>query len=223
MSILKLLSTDPQGQRWIPTQYPHVEEQLLHVPAVFVNSPKSKIPVLVERHNPLHEYAKPVPMFQVRVKQGPKDGERILGRLGGSKRLVGLRLEPDPELAAEACRRHGERIVVSIDARDGIVAVEGWREATDEHADDLLRKLASLGVQRFVYTDIERDGKLQSPNYESIQAMIAASDAPIIAAGGVAEVSHLVRLADLGAEAAIIGLALYDGRVSLPEALAAVG
>ncbi len=87
----------------------------------------------------------------------------------------------EPELAAEACRRHGERIVVSIDARGGIVAVEGWREATEERADDLLRNLAALGVQRFVCTDIERGGKLQSPNYESIRAMIGASEAAIIA------------------------------------------
>ena len=161
----------------------------------------------------------------VQVAGGVRDLDAVDSWLaaGADRVILGTAAVRDPELAAEACRRHGERIVVSIDARDGIVAVEGWREATDERADDLLRKLASLGVQRFVYTDIERDGKLQSPNYVSIQAMIAASDAPIIAAGGVADVSHLLRLAELGAEAAIVGLALYDGRVSLPDALAAVG
>ncbi len=142
---------------------------------------------------------------------------------GAERVVLGTAALHDPDLVAEACRRHGERIVVSIDARDGVVAVEGWREATSERAEALLPRLAALGVRRFVYTDINRDAMLQSPNYEAIETMIAASEAAVIAAGGVAEVAHLVRLAELGAEGAIVGLALYDGRLTLPEALAAVG
>ncbi|MCH8026401.1 MAG: tRNA-dihydrouridine synthase, partial [Chloroflexi bacterium] len=160
----------------------------------------------------------------VQVAGGVRDLDAIGGWLaaGADRVVLGTAAVRDPELAAEACRRHGERIVVSIDARDGIVAVEGWREATEEQAEELLRRLAALGVRRFVYTDIDRDAMLQSPNYEAIETMVAASEAAVIAAGGVAEVAHLVRLAELGVEGAIVGLALYDGRLALPEALAAV-
>ncbi len=127
-----------------------------------------------------------------------------------------------PNLVAEACRRHGERIVVSIDARDGVVATGGWRETTGERAEEVLQGLAELGVQRFVYTDISRDGTLTSPNFETIEALVEATQAAIIASGGVAELAHLVRLAGLGVEGAIVGRALYDGRVDLREALAAI-
>lgn len=160
----------------------------------------------------------------VQVAGGVRDLDAVARWLaaGADRVVLGTAVLRDPELAAEACRRHGERIVVSIDARDGIVAAEGWREATDLRADELLRRLAELGVQRFVYTDIARDGTLTSPNFEVIEALLRVTDAKLIAAGGVAEVAHLVRLAELGVEGAIVGRALYDGRVALPEALAAV-
>lgn len=160
----------------------------------------------------------------VQVAGGVRDLDAIDTWLaaGADRVVLGTAAARDPDMAAEACRRHGERIVVSIDARDGLAAVEGWRESTSQRAADLLRELSELGVRRFVYTDIARDGKLTSPNYDAIAEMVAATDAPVIAAGGVAEVAHLVRLAELGVEAAIVGMALYDGRLSLPDALAAV-
>ena len=77
-------------------------------------------------------------------------------------------------------------------------------------------------MRRFVYTDIARDGTLTSPNFEAVDAFVRATDAAVIAAGGVAEAAHLVRLAELGVEAAIVGRALYDGGLRLPDALAAV-
>ncbi|MEX0785625.1 MAG: 1-(5-phosphoribosyl)-5-[(5-phosphoribosylamino)methylideneamino]imidazole-4-carboxamide isomerase [Dehalococcoidia bacterium] len=160
----------------------------------------------------------------VQVAGGVRDLAAVEGWLaaGADRVVLGTAAVRDPEMAAEAASRHGERIVVSIDARDGIVAVEGWREGTSEQADVLLGKLAELGVPRFIYTDISRDAMLQSPNYESIAAMVAASGAPVIAAGGVAEVEQLARLAEIGVEGAIVGMALYDGRIALPDALAAL-
>ncbi len=142
--------------------------------------------------------------------------------IGADRVILGTAAVRDPELAAEAARRHGDRIVVSIDARGGVVAVEGWREETKLDAESFLKTLSALGVPRFVYTDINHDAMLDAPNYEMVEKMIAATERPIIAAGGVADVENLVRLAELGVEGAIIGLALYDGRVKLPEALAAV-
>ena len=142
---------------------------------------------------------------------------------GASRVVLGTAVVREPELAAEAVRRHGgERIVVSVDAKDGLVATDGWTSTTEVRAEELIQRLAGLGVRRFVYTDILRDGTLTSPNYEAIEALLKSTDAALIAAGGVAEVAHLVRLAELGAEGVIVGRALYDGRVDLPEALAAV-
>ena len=160
----------------------------------------------------------------VQVAGGIRDLDAIQGWLdaGADRAVLGTAAIRDPEFAAEAARRHGERVLVSIDARDGVVATDGWRRSADVQAEELLRRLAALGVRRFAYTDIGRDGTLQSPNFEAVETLVAATDAPIIAAGGVAEVAHLVRLAELGVEGVIVGLAFYDGRLRLPEALAAV-
>ena len=160
----------------------------------------------------------------VQVAGGIRDLAAIEGWLeaGADRVVLGTAAIRDPEFAAEAARRHGERVLVSIDARDGVVATDGWRRSTDLQAEELLRRLAALGVKRFAYTDIGRDGTLGSPNFEAVETMVAATDAPIIAAGGVAEVAHVVRLAELGAEGVIVGMALSDGRLRLPEALAAV-
>ena len=160
----------------------------------------------------------------VQVAGGVRDHDAIDTWLaaGADRVVLGTAAVRDPEFAGEAARRHGERIVVSIDARDGLVATEGWREGTGEQAEALLLRLAALGVRRFVCTDIARDGTLTSPNFEAVEALVKASPVAIIAAGGVAEVAHLVRLAELGVEGAIVGLALSDGRLDLREALAAV-
>ena len=161
----------------------------------------------------------------VEVAGGVRDIESVQRWVdaGADRVVLGTAAVRRPELAEEAHRAYGERIVVSIDAKDGLVAAQGWEETTDVRAEELLRQLAAAGVPRFIYTDISRDGTLTSPNYDAVEAMVKASSAKVIAAGGVAEVSHLVRLSELGAEGAIVGLALYDGRIDLAEALAAVG
>jgi phosphoribosylformimino-5-aminoimidazole carboxamide ribotide isomerase len=161
----------------------------------------------------------------VQVAGGVRDLDAVERWLaaGAARVVLGSAVARDPQLAAEASKRYGERILVSIDARDGLVAADGWLESTGARADELLRELAALGVPRFVYTDITRDGTLTAPNFEVIEALVSAVEAPLIAAGGVAAVAHLVRLAALGVEGAIVGRALYDGAVRLPEALAAVG
>ncbi len=165
--------------------------------------------------------AVPVP---VQVAGGVRDLDAIERWLasGADRVVLGTAAVRDPALAAQAARRHGERLVVSVDGRDGYFAAQGWREQTDQRVEDLLRRFFELGVQRFIYTDIGVDGTLTAPNYGAVAALVQATPAKLIAAGGVAEVEHLVRLADLGVEGAIVGRALYEGRVRLPEALAAV-
>jgi phosphoribosylformimino-5-aminoimidazole carboxamide ribotide isomerase len=141
---------------------------------------------------------------------------------GADRIVLGTAAVRDPQLAAEAVRRHGKRIAVSVDGRDGFFAGDGWREQTSQRVDELLRRFYELGVRRVIYTDIAVDGTLTSPNYDAIESLLRATPAKLIAAGGVAEVAHLVRLAEIGVEGAIVGRALYEGRVRLPEALEAV-
>jgi phosphoribosylformimino-5-aminoimidazole carboxamide ribotide isomerase len=140
---------------------------------------------------------------------------------GADRVVLGTAALRDEGLVREACRRYGERIVVSLDARDGILKAQGWTESTGERAEDALRRLEALGVRRFVFTDIGRDATLTSPNLEAIGALLSITKAALIASGGVASVEHIARLAELGVEGVIVGMALYDGRLRLPDALAA--
>ncbi len=115
-----------------------------------------------------------------------------------------------------------ERIVAGIDAREGKVAIRGWREVTAVRAVDLGRELAGLGVERAVYTDIARDGMLSGPNIDAIATMAAETGLRIIASGGMSRLEDVRALLSLGeqVEGAIIGQALYTGSIDLRAALA---
>jgi phosphoribosylformimino-5-aminoimidazole carboxamide ribotide isomerase len=128
----------------------------------------------------------------------------------------------DRALVAELARAYGEQLVVALDTRDGRVAVRGWTEASEWTMLDLARELIGCGVRRFLHTDVERDGALTSPNFASLEALIALGT-PVIASGGVADLDHIRRLREIGAEAAIVGRALYEGTVDLREAMALAG
>jgi len=127
-----------------------------------------------------------------------------------------------PSMLAGALARFGEAIVVGVDARGRRVAVHGWREQSGEKAEELMLRLAAMGVRRFVYTDIARDGTLRGPNVAATARAVKLVPARIIASGGIASLAHLRRVARTGVEGAILGRALYDGALSLPDALAAV-
>jgi phosphoribosylformimino-5-aminoimidazole carboxamide ribotide isomerase len=123
-------------------------------------------------------------------------------------------------MVAELCRKFGEAVVVGIDARDGYVATRGWLQDTGITALELAKRMAGLGVKRLIYTDIKRDGTLTSPDFRAIERMVKGVDLPIIAAGGISRLGHLVELKKLGVEGAIIGKALYTGDIDLKQALA---
>jgi phosphoribosylformimino-5-aminoimidazole carboxamide ribotide isomerase len=115
-----------------------------------------------------------------------------------------------------------ECLVVGVDARKGLVATHGWTETTQLQATDFCHTLADLGVVRILYTDISRDGTLEGPNVAALSALIASENRlRVLASGGVSRVEDLRALADAGAEGAIIGTALYDGRLTLNTVLAA--
>jgi len=128
----------------------------------------------------------------------------------------------DPKLIEEACRNFSESIIVSIDAREGYVAIHGWRQETELEAVEFTKSMVQLGVKRFIYTDINRDGTLTEPNFTAIFELVNAIGAPVIAAGGISSLNHLKMLKQLGVEGAIIGKALYTGDINLKQALVTV-
>ncbi len=137
---------------------------------------------------------------------------------GGVARVVlGTAAIEDRDLLTAALERWGaERIVLGLDAREGMVATRGWTETTAVRATELATELAAFGVRHVVYTDIGRDGTLHEPNYTALREMAEVSGLAVIASGGVARREHLVALAAVpGVEAAIVGRAIYTGDVTL--------
>jgi phosphoribosylformimino-5-aminoimidazole carboxamide ribotide isomerase len=144
--------------------------------------------------------------------------------LGAARAVLGTAAVKDPGLLARAAERHPGRICLGIDARDGRVAVAGWAERTDLPAADLAKALAGPGIAAVIYTDIARDGMLAGPNVAGLRSMAAAVACGLIASGGIAGLDDLRRVAGIpGVTGAIVGRALYDGGLSLTEALAAAG
>ncbi|MBE0609174.1 MAG: 1-(5-phosphoribosyl)-5-[(5-phosphoribosylamino)methylideneamino]imidazole-4-carboxamide isomerase [Dehalococcoidia bacterium] len=141
---------------------------------------------------------------------------------GATRVQLGSVAIKDPALTREAIARFGEAIVVSIDAKDGEVRTDGWLQGSNVRAIDLARELAAAGVPRLMFTDIGRDGMLSEPNFDAYRELLAAVTCPVVASGGVSKVEHLVRLAEIGCEGAIVGKSLYESAFTLPEALQAV-
>ncbi len=139
---------------------------------------------------------------------------------GAARTVLGTALIADPELVDEAAYRY-PGVVAGIDARDGRVAIQGWRRGTEREALELAEAFAAHGVRRVVYTDISRDGAQTGPNLEAYRALMQRTAMCVIASGGIASVDDVVALRDAGVEGAIIGRAIYEGAVSLPEAIAA--
>lgn len=143
---------------------------------------------------------------------------------GITRVILGTVAVRDPALVKAAAKRWPGRIVVGIDARSGRVAVEGWAEASDLDAIELAKKFTDAGVAAIVYTDIDRDGLLRGVNVAATAAMARAVPIPVIASGGLAGIADIVALkreAANGAaiDGAILGRALYDGRIDPAEAL----
>jgi phosphoribosylformimino-5-aminoimidazole carboxamide ribotide isomerase len=144
--------------------------------------------------------------------------EQILD-LGIERIILGTVALTDRTLLQEALAHWNERIVVGLDARNGWVAISGWRETSRVQATVLATELSAIGVQRFIYTDIARDGALSGPNLPALQEMQRATSRPLIASGGVSSLADLRDLAALGVEGAIVGKAIYTGDVDLARAI----
>jgi len=147
--------------------------------------------------------------------------EQLL-KAGIERVILGTAAVENPKLIKEACYKFGESIIVSIDAREGYIATHGWQQQTELKTIEFAKSMAKLGVRRFIYTDISRDGTLTEPNFTAIAELIDAVRLPIIAAGGISSLTHLKILKQLGVEGAIVGKALYTGDINLKQALATI-
>ena len=141
----------------------------------------------------------------------------------GVKRVIlGTVALHDPELVIAACKAYPGRIAVGVDAKDGMVAVEGWAEVSDMPAIDLAKKFEDVGVAAIIFTDISRDGLMQGPNIDSTLELARAISTPVIASGGVSSMDDLRALQKHGGdilEGVISGRAVYDGEIEVREAV----
>lgn len=163
--------------------------------------------------------------FPVQLGGGVRDMATLEAWLakGVARVIIGTAAVRDPAFVRAAARAHPGRVVVGIDARDGMVAVEGWAETSTLSATDLGRRFEDAGVAAIVYTDIARDGMLQGVNWEGTLALADALAIPVIASGGLASMDDVERLTRPDAAklaGAITGRALYDGRIDVARALA---
>jgi len=144
-------------------------------------------------------------------------------RKGVNRIILGTAAIENPELVKRLCRRFGEAVIVGLDTRNGMVSSHGWQKDTVIDVLQLGQWMVKLGVRRFIYTDIKRDGTLTKPDFETVEKLIAEMPVPIIASGGISRLEHLQRLEELGVEGAIIGKALYTGDIDLREAISSIG
>jgi len=146
--------------------------------------------------------------------------------LGVSRVIIGTAAQRNPELVVEACQKFPGRIVVGIDARNGMVAVQGWAEVTGVTAVDLARRFEDCGVCAIIYTDISRDGMMGGPDLEATRALAEAISIPVIASGGVSslkDIENLMAIEQSGVTGVITGKAIYTGAIDLYEAIALTG
>jgi phosphoribosylformimino-5-aminoimidazole carboxamide ribotide isomerase len=133
--------------------------------------------------------------------------------------VIGTRALEDLGWFAHICTRFPRRIALGIDAREGMVATDGWCKISSRSALDLGRQCASLPLAALIYTDIRRDGMLEGPNFAALAELKAAVDLPVIASGGVTTIEDIRKLADLSLAGCIVGRALYEGQLDLMEAI----
>jgi len=135
--------------------------------------------------------------------------------------ILGTIALKEPALLKEACQKFPGKIFVGLDSRKGKVAVQGWVEECEETVSEMAIKMEDVGVASLILTDIEKDGMLEGPNFGLMEAVGRAVKIPLVASGGVTTLEQIEKLSSIpGVESAIIGKALYEGRISLPEAIA---
>ena len=142
-------------------------------------------------------------------------------KAGVSYVILGTKAVKEPAFVAEACAAFPGKVIVGLDAKDGLVATDGWAEVSTVRAADLVRQFQSDGVAAIVYTDIARDGMMQGVNVQATVAMAQASSIPVIASGGITnldDIRSLLAVANVGIMGAITGRAIYEGTLDVAAA-----
>ena len=150
--------------------------------------------------------------------------ELLLG-VGVSRLVVGSAALKQPVWFADACDRFPGQLAAGIDARDGMVATDGWLETSSTPAIELAQDLRSRteNIAAIIYTDIAKDGMMSGPNFEGLAEMAAATDIPLVASGGVTTYEDVQKLVEMGMPAAIVGRSIYDGVMELEEVIRIAG
>lgn len=147
-----------------------------------------------------------------------EDAETYL-KAGAKRVIIGTILLKDEKLTEDLLKRYGDQIVVGVDAKEGFVAVEGWKENSTVDSLVLLKKLEEKGAKTVVYTDISKDGMMSGPNFEIYKKILAATQLNVIASGGITTLEDVMKLKSIGVHGAIIGKALYENSIDLKEAI----
>lgn len=144
-------------------------------------------------------------------------------KLGLVRLVIGTRALKEPDWFRGMCRKYPGQLALGIDAKGGLVATDGWQETSSRKAIDFARDFAAEPLSAIIYTDIARDGMLQGPNHAAMAEMKSAVQVPVIASGGITTADDIRQLAQLSLDGCIVGRALYEGTLSLAEALEAAG
>ena len=157
----------------------------------------------------------------IQIGGGIRSQERVqeLLNMGVNRVIVGSIAIKNKELLKKLVKKYKEKIVVSIDAKNGKVAVQGWEEISDVDSLELCKELEQIGVKTIVYTDISKDGMMIGPNFNIYEKLSKETNLDIIASGGVTTIEDVKRLKDMDLYGAIIGKALYENKIELKEVL----
>lgn len=203
------------AQRWAQTGARRIH--IVDLDGAFDGVPKNRALVLA--------ILKALSRNEVQIGGGLRTEQTVSDYVGGgaARCVIGTKALEDRAFLKSLAEKFPGKINVGIDAKDGLVVTKGWVQSSNVKAFDLVRELSGLPLGEIIYTDIDRDGMLEGPNFKQLEDMKKASPFPLIASGGVTTIDNIRRCRELGCFGAIVGKAFYDGRMDVKEALAAGG
>ena len=170
----------------------------------------------------INAIAEKYPNVPIQIGGGIRDEHTIQAYIDAGVQyvIIGTRAANEPEFIAEIAQQYGKHLIIGLDAKDGIVAVDGWAKLTDHNVVDLAKRFENDGVQAIIYTDIARDGMMQGVNLEATKHLAESVNIPIIASGGVTNMDDLIELQKIessGISGVITGRAIYEGTLDFAE------
>ncbi len=170
----------------------------------------------------INAIAEKYPDVPIQIGGGIRDEQTIQAYLDAGVQyvIIGTRAANEPEFISQIAAQYGQHLIIGLDAKDGIVAVDGWAKLTEHNVVDLAKRFENDGVQAIIYTDIARDGMMQGVNLEATQRLAESVDIPIIASGGVTNMDDLIELQKVeksGISGVITGRAIYEGTLDFAE------